>query len=353
MAEVSTKKIGRFTVAIDRFMALEGLIVYLFGLAIPIFLPGTVFNVYDNISAALITDSVAELLLAAVKLVVANVGRMIPHYLGAFIMNESLHIRYKNRGFFLFNVLGTFLLIYLMYQAIYWIYGIRLDFGTPAILTVAFTLYLSYLNLFEVRMLDKVILLFSLLMSIQWLDIVPGITGTGFGFGRGEVSEDVKMAAELLDGGQALKLFALSMIVAFGLMTCIQIRLLIGEHKLKISNEERARMQKHLYETQIEAMKMRNTTEAQTLVHDLKSPLTTVQGLVSLAQMMEENPLIQEYFEKITTSLNNMSTMISEILYENKEQTIPVKDLFHTVLAQVRSGSPGKCFPRAAPARRH
>ena len=80
---------------------------------------------------------------------------------------------------------------------------------------------------------------------------------------------------------------------------------------------------------------MRSTTEAQSLVHDLKSPLTTVQGLISLAEMMEENPLIREYFAKITRALSNMSVMISEILYENRKKPLNMDDLFHDVLAQV------------------
>ena len=333
MAEISTRQIGGCTVDLNRRMALEGVAVYLLGLLLPAVLTPNLLHIYRNISSALLTDSEALILTAALKLVLTNVARMVPHYLGAFMINESIHIRRGKRRLFLFNILMTYLLIYLMYRMINAVYPVQLDFGIPAILTIAFTLYLSYLDLFEVKMLDKGILLFSLLMSIQWLDTVPGLTGHGFG--RGEVSEDIKMASQLLDDGRALSLFAWCMMTVFGFMAVIQIRLLVGEHRRKLDNEERVKMQKHLYETQIEAMKMRNTSEAQNLVHDLKSPLTTVQGLVSLAQMMEDNPLIREYFEKITISLNSMSTMISEILYENREQVITVKELMRTVLAQV------------------
>jgi len=37
-------------------------------------------------------DSGSELMMAALKLVVMNVIRMIPHYLGAFLINESVHV---------------------------------------------------------------------------------------------------------------------------------------------------------------------------------------------------------------------------------------------------------------------
>ena len=77
-------------------------------------------------------------------------------------------------------------------------------------------------------------------------------------------------------------------------------------------------------------------------MHDLKSPLTTAQGLISLAGMMEENPLIREYFGKITVSLESMSVMISEILYENTRALITTEELMNTVLAQVSIRIPAK-----------
>ena len=85
----------------------------------------------------------------------------------------------------------------------------------------------------------------------------------------------------------------------------------------------------------MEALKLRNSSEVQSLVHDLKSPLTIAQGLVSLAEMMEKDELIQEYFKKISSSLISMNMMISEILYEDRYSPIMMEDLMKMVLAQV------------------
>ena len=71
---------------------------------------------------------------------------------------------------------------------IYRIYGIRYDLGIPALLLIGFVLQLSYMNLFSVSMLNKLLLVASLLMSIQWLDVIPHLSDSGFG--RGEISRE-------------------------------------------------------------------------------------------------------------------------------------------------------------------
>ncbi len=145
----------------------------------------------------------------------------------------------------------------------------------------------------------------------------------------------MKMASRFIREEKLLTMFAFSMCIAFFYASMIQVQLLYKEHKLKISNEKTRQVEKELYDTQIEALKMRNSSEVQSLVHDLKSPLTTAEGLISLAEMMEEDELLREYFQKISSSLRSMGLMISEILYENKKAPMEVGDLMHMVLAQV------------------
>ncbi|MBO6150553.1 MAG: HAMP domain-containing histidine kinase, partial [Clostridium sp.] len=220
-----------------------------------------------------------------------------------------------------------------IYHLIDIFYHMHYDFGIPAILTVAFVLILSYLDLFSVSMWNKLIMVFTLLMSFQCLDVVPGLTQ--YGFGRGEVSMDVKSGAGLMGQEPALRIFAVSIGAVFFLAAMIQVQLLIREHLVKVTEEQNRRMEKELYNTQLEALRMRNASEVQSLVHDLKSPLTTVQGLVSLADMMEENPQIREFFGRISGALENMSNMISEILYENRKDSMTTEDLVHAAMAQV------------------
>lgn len=317
----------------------QGCVLAALGILGPALLKEQALGIYKDLTEAMMTEQSGTLIFAALKLVLMNVIRMIPHYTGAFLINESVRIYILGKKRFTINVIFTFTLILLIYELIYGIYGIRYDFGIPAFLTVCFVLILSYMNLFSVSMLNKLLLVGSLLMSIQWLDVMPSLTA--YGFGRGEISMDVKKAAAFIGEEELLMLFALCMCVTFLFASMMQVQLLYKEHKLQLSNEKTREVEKELYNTQIEALKMRNFSEVQSLVHDLKSPLTTIQGLVSLAEMMEKDSLIQEYFQKISSSLTTMSLMISEILYEKARTTITTSELMRMVLAQVSIRVPG------------
>lgn len=323
----------KFEIRYNKTLLVQGGILTLLGIAGPFLLPARFPGIYDSLIRAMEGDSAGYLVLAAVKLVCLNVIRMIPHYLGAFLINESMHVYIRGKRHFEFNVAMTFALIIAVYETIYCIHRARYDFGFPAVMTVSLVLLLSYLNLFSVSMFNKGFLVGTLLLSIQWLDVIPALTSHGFG--RGEVSVDVKMVSDVLGERMLLTEFAIIMCIAFSFSAVAQIQLLYKEHKLRISNEKTRQVEKELYHMQIEALKVRNASEVQSLVHDLKSPLTTVQGLISLIEMMEQEAQLKEYFRKISSSLTTMSTMISEILYENARTRLETEELMRMVLAQV------------------
>lgn len=324
------KKVG---IQYNSKLFVQGCILALLGVAGPAIIMESRLGIYETLRAGMMEDRASFLIIAALKLVMMNVICAVPHYLGAFLINESVHIYLYGKKRFAFNIVFTLSLIVLIYDVIYRIYGIRYDLGIPALLLIGFVLQLSYMNLFSVSMLNKLLLVASLLMSIQWLDVIPHLSD--YGFGRGEISRDVKIAASIMEEKNLLTVFAMSMFLAFLYASLIQVQLLYKEHKLKISNEKTMQVEKELHQTQMEALKLRNSSEVQSLVHDLKSPLTIAQGLVSLAEMMEKDELIQEYFKKISSSLISMNMMISEILYEDRYSPIMMEDLMKMVLAQV------------------
>lgn len=314
-------------------LCMQGCILAMLGILGPKLIAEKGLGIYEDLTFAMMEECGGALCLAAVKLVCMNVVRMIPHYLGAFLLNDSVHVFLFGKRRFSVNVIFSLSLIVLIYDLIYRIYGIRYDLGFPAFLTIGFVLLLSHMDLFSVSMIHKLLLVGTLLMSIQWLDVMPLLSV--YRFGCGEISVDIKKAAEFINEEYLLSLFAFCMCIAFFFAAMMQVLLLYNEHKLKISNEKTRKMEKELYNTQIEALKLRNSSEVQSLVHDLKSPLTTIQGLISLAEMMEENTLIQEYFQKISASLASMNLMISEILHETIRAEIPTEELMRMVLAQV------------------
>lgn len=156
----------KFEIRYNKILLVQGGILTLLGIAGPFLLPARFPGIYDSLVRAMEGDSAGYLVLAAVELVCMNVIRMIPHYLGVFLINESMHVYIRGKRHFEFNVVVTYALIIAVYETIYYIHRARYDFGFPAVMTVLLVLLLSYLNLFSVSMFNKGFLVGTLLLSI-------------------------------------------------------------------------------------------------------------------------------------------------------------------------------------------
>ena len=177
-------------------LLIEGAVLACLGVAAPALIHERHLHIYDSLMQAMMQESSYILMIAAIKLVLMNAIRMVPHYLGVFLINESVSIYISEKRRFWLNALFTMSLIMLIYDVIFRIYGIRYDLGIPALMTVGVVLLLSYMDLFSVSMINKVLLVGTMLLGIQWLDVMPMLTP--YGFGRGEISMDVKKAAEFI-----------------------------------------------------------------------------------------------------------------------------------------------------------
>ena len=304
-----------------------GLLTY--SLLCPLVLTARRLGIYDVLYQALQTDSAVLLFSASFRIVLLNCLRSIPTYLGTFLLSESLdlHIREKNVTWLVQLLPMAFI------PAIYYImeplYGIRYDFGSPAALLVLYVIVLTRLNLFSVNVAQKTLTLIMPYTAIQFLDLVPGLTG--WGFGNGEISSDIKAAAQVAGRSDELSVLALSLFCCVMVCSLINLQTLIQAHRIRLASAEQQRTQEDLYQTRLEALRLRSAGEAQSLVHDLRTPLTTIQGLVGLAEMMEENPLIEEYLERISHASENMNLMISDILYEDRRTELTVESFIHQV----------------------
>ena len=70
--------------------------------------------------------------------------------------------------------------------------------------------------------------------------------------------------------------------------------------------------------------------ELRHLVHDLKSPLTSMQALVGVVKLSAGRRGDQtegEYLERIETMIDRMSSMISEILHEEQRSVVTTQEL--------------------------
>ena len=323
---------GRFTLECDRRVLARGVLLVLVGLICPLLVTEELFGIYRELQRALAGEELGLLLSAALRLVLLNSVRATPIYLGAFMLSDALTARWRGRRIFVLNIVLTAGVVALVYQLVDPLFHVQYDFGVTAMMLILFILFLSYIHLFAGQFLNQLLLLDTLLISAQCLDVVPLLSP--YSFGRGEISRDIKMAARVFQVEDVLNIFSLTLCGVFLFCAVIQVMLLYKEYRLRLSTERSARMELELHRTQMEALRLRSLSEVQFLVHDLKSPLTTVQGLVSLSSMMEQDPLLREYLGKITDATTAMSEMISEILYEDKKSPVSTEDLMRIVLAQ-------------------
>ena len=114
---------------------------------------------------------------------------------------------------------------------------------------------------------------------------------------------------------------------------------MLSKEKQQLQNVLTAKnnMEKMLIEAQLQAAEMRCDREMQSLVHDLKSPLTTIQGLASLTCSMTEDATVQRYQQRLSDAAERMGRMISEILYADQREEIDMATFVKRVLSHFSS----------------
>lgn len=312
---------------------LIGSILILLGISAPLFINVSNFRIYDFLYESLDKNNQGLLMIAAIRLVLLNGIRGLPHYLGTFIIAESTDLKINGKSVPHIKGLIAVVIIPLVYSTIHTIHDIRYDLGVPAFIVIFAIMYLEKMDYSKISFLKKAIIIILLLLGAQWLDVIPQLSPLRFG--RGETSQDIKSIACIIDGMDILSISSSMFFVLFTFAAVLVTKLINDEHKILMTTERNERVERELHETRIKALEARNYIELKHLVHDLKTPLTSIQALVSVIRLMEESPKIQDYLLRIETSIDNLSEMISEILYEDKKNIITIEELFNYILSQI------------------
>lgn len=293
------------------------------------------FQVLHSLSRALLEGEKADLMVAALQLVALNSTRGIPHYVGAYFIGESVQFRWGERNLWPLNSLLIVMILQATYRIIERVHHIHYDFGLPAILVCTFVVVFRRLDYQYIALRKKALAIALVLTSFQFLDIMPALRGLPVG--RGETSWDIKLAANVMGGEMVLNGLALAgaaIFLLFGLLIFFQLR---DENTLRELSTLREQNQTIRMEAKLNEMENRTYQEMQYLVHDLKSPLTVVQALVGVIKMeceQEERTRDVDYLSRIEGAVEQMSEMISDILYENQRTLMSTHALLGIALAQ-------------------
>jgi len=325
--------IGRIGIQVEKKKLILGTVFIILGILSPSFIHANKLHIYELIYKSIDNYDNGTLIIAAFKLVILNCIRALPNYIGVFIVSESIKISFDEKVMDYFSGLVTFLIIPFIYKIIYLIYNIKYDLGVPALIVICLIIYLEKLNISTISLPKKSIIVILLLLGVQWMDIIPELSR--FGFGRGDISKDIKLTAAFIDGSEVLTLSAIIFFIIFMLNAFLISKILIDEHKLIVASEINYKVERELAQTRLNAIEARTSKEMQNLVHDLKTPLTSMQALAGVIELMEVDEKVKIYVGKIIDSIDNLNKMISEILYEDKKSVVNTAELFEYILTQI------------------
>ncbi len=299
------------------------------GLLLPAFLTVRSFGVYTLIHKSLQMSDSGLLVMSAFLLVLLNSIRATPIYLGTFLISSRLIFKKSLLRFF------APVLIAIEYMLISLIYDIRYDLGYVSLLVILAIYILDSLNLYNVSTLKHSAVLILMLISLQFIDVIPYLSP--FGFGQGMVSMDIKSAALLIDRNNVLTMSAIGLMLIFFLMAMLIGVLLRDQHKLLI-------IEHTLQKSRIRALEERKNLEIRSLVHDLKSPMTSIQGLSGVISVLAQDEKIKGYAERITLSCENVSEMVSQILDSQAINKVSLQEIVDYVSKQIVSTPMRNCL---------
>lgn len=308
--------------------------LYLFALSLlmPLIINVKTLGLYESLYSSIDLADQGLLIITSFKLVLMNSVRILPIYMLCFTVIEWMNDLY-NRKVPKFISLFALISIPIMYKIIELLLNVHYDFGYTSIIVIIAIFLIVNLDLSRVSIIKKSIVLIMLLMGLQWVDIIPKLSG--YGFGRGEVSYDVKMAASFMKADEAVTFSAIIFFIFFIVNALMILKFLKDQDTVVKSLEKQNQMQVQMRELELQTLRARSYEEMQYLVHDLKSPLTSIQALVSFSEMIIEDEKVVGYMQKISGSVDQLNKMISEILYEKKRNMTSFEELFETILSQL------------------
>lgn len=310
-----------------------GLSLVFLGVMMPYFF--TVFNVgvFDRALKALEENQDILLLEAALRLWFLNTVRALPHYLGAFFLTDSISVEIDDHSGAVLKCVMMGIVILAVYQVIEIVHHIQYDIGVPAISMIVILILLIRIDFNMVHALKKGIVVFFLVGSFQCLDIMPALDG--YGFGRGASSQMIKEIAVFM-GAEASMNIGLIFVMSLMLLDFFLYAALIAdENRIKNVSHEKDIKAKELLEMRMKMLQSRTYMELEQLVHDLKTPLTSILTLTGIVKFTEDKEKRNEYLNSIESSIEILNEQISEILDEQRFSKITVGDFMNGLSAQM------------------
>lgn len=304
----------------------------LIGIAMPHILSHENFYIIEGINRSIEMGDKGILITSAFKMVSLNSIRAFPNYISAFTLIDSLKIFWSGKRCRGIEIIVGLLIIPLIYFFIYEVYGIRYYFGK---LTTISLLYLGFYAQFKftsVNIFKRMMVFLLFVIGIQWLDITTFPLRVGIK-SIGEISYDIRLAANFIDGSKTLDLVGIIFFSVFLTFSFLLLTIFMDNEKMLKISKDNEKMNSELSEMRLKELENRYLKEVQYLVHDIKTPLFSIKTLVEILELQEGDERKQEYYKRIERAIEKCDVMISEILKSTDKNWVTTGELFRFILA--------------------
>lgn len=318
-----------WTIEIDKTKLRQGIFLYCIGILLPFFMNTDNFRIYESLSKAADTHRFYYSLVVFLKLLLLNSIRSTSIYFSSFTIMEALQVKKGERRFVYSKMVLFYALIYLSFRVIDHISGAHYALGGTALCIFLFLTLVLEQEWCQDKTADKFIIMALLFVIVQVLNTYAPLNP--FLFGQGEVSSDLRNLCLLLGHQKELNMVCMMILALLGVMFLAVLKLLRDEHNIKQVHREKEEMQAQLLQNRLAMVELRTYGEIQNIVHDLKTPITTIIGLSSLSQLACVDEKVTEYQGRIIRAADTMSEMVNEILREDCRTAVTVETLLRQV----------------------
>ncbi|WP_174614243.1 HAMP domain-containing sensor histidine kinase [Virgibacillus ihumii] len=309
-----------------------GTLLIFYGLILPSFLNDWSELITTNIQTSIIDHDSGLLLITSFIYIAKYMLTFYLIYFGSMLILQPFRKKLTTLSWS-FAYIGTVLLSLTIFNQIYLEHFSYLGY----FLTIGIIIFLlQYIPKHKHFYFIFSIILFLVLLAVQWMQLIPALTG--FGAGSNDLAASIKIADSYLTGNNLFNTLATVFFSVF-LTIAISVTLLSHLFNKQIDTLRKFQVQGEvLQKTRSALVDSKVHEEVNMLVHDLKTPLVTVEGLISLIQMKmqaKNDHSLKNYVNRIDRSISKMKDMISEILHDQMKQKLSVKELLEYVTSHL------------------
>ncbi len=316
-----------------------GIVLVVLAILVPSVATAESFGVVETIQRGLDHYSQVKLLEGVFRLVALNALYGYPRYLGAFFISAFVVVSFRGRKILWVNMGIAIAIAGFINVFNGSFYGSQRISALPLLAIPVLQMLLWSLDYPHVSLLRRMPVMMCVLTGFQFINLMPALEHLSLGRDLTAVYVKAVMVSEGLRHTMNITMLACASIcfATGGLL----LTLLHNENRLLQINQLKAENSEILMNARLKELQSRSNWELKHLVHDLKTPLTTIQTLayvVKLNQREDQGESIH-YLERIEGSVEHMSNMISQILYEDHRRLITTSALLDIALAQLSATS--------------